>query len=729
VKISIASANLAAIDAGSPVPPQQLPAGWDTEFRFFADRDLPPRAEAISPRLQSKLPKMCGFEWFKDADLIGWLDCAYTVTTPGLAAWLIEQLGDADICLMRHPDRTGVSEEIAFMAQRMQQGDDYLISRYAGEPMAEQVQSYLSDPGFHDGWLAAAGCFVYRNTPTVRAAMKDWLIECIRWSSQDQLSLPYVLQRHGIEPRWMDASIWQSPHLRYDGHRATAGSGSPAPSAKSAQPSIAAYEVVQVRPSGYPHAEALTEIAECVHGGLRRLGLRSFYGEHPDCPVRQIVLGAHMLDGAALDSLPADAIIYNSEQIDSDSRWLTGPYVAALRTHEVWDYSAENVRRLTTLGVPSVQFVPVGYIPEQVRIPHPSDEIDVLFYGSVNPRRQHILDQLKAQGLNVVVLFGKYGEERDAAIARAKVVLIVHYYESKIFEVVRAAYLLSNRKAVVAEIGPDTFVEPDLRGAVRGVPYEQLVGACVELARDPAQRYTLGERAQQIFSARREEDILAAALRLAPQHAAVATPTLPATLQLGSGKDFRADCFNVDINPAWGPDAVFDVASPELLGSVLDTARFGKVRLTDNSFDNAIANDVLEHIGDLTTAMTNVLRLLKPGGTFNIVVPYDLGLGAWQDPTHVRAFNERSWLYYTDWHWYLGWMEARFDVVTLDVEMSPLGCELQQAGKSMTEIIRIPRAVDALRVKLRKRFLQDSERREAARRQPGRRLVQGATRA
>ena len=233
MKISIASANLAAIDAGSPVPPQQLPAGWDTEFRFFADRDLPPRAEVISPRLQSKLPKMCGFEWFKDADLIGWLDCAYTVTTPGLAAWLVEQLGDADICLMRHPDRTSVSEEIAFMAQRMQQGDDYLISRYAGEPMAEQVQSYLSDPGFHDGWLAAAGCFVYRNTPTVRAAMKDWLIECIRWSSQDQLSLPYVLQRHGIEPRWMDASIWQSPHLRYDGHRATAGSGSPAPSAGS----------------------------------------------------------------------------------------------------------------------------------------------------------------------------------------------------------------------------------------------------------------------------------------------------------------------------------------------------------------------------------------------------------------------------------------------------------------------------------------------------------------
>ncbi|HTV77205.1 MAG TPA: methyltransferase domain-containing protein [Steroidobacteraceae bacterium] len=716
MKICIVSANLGGIDVSARLPPQVLPAGWELEFKCFGDQDLPPRPLSLSPRMQSKYPKMCAFEWFADADLIAWLDSSFTVTTSGLAAWLIEKLGDGDFCLMPHVARRNVGEELAFMTQLMASGDPYLVSRYGGEPMAEQVATYLADGNFRDEWLSANGCFVYRNTPKNHALLKDWLLECIRWTSQDQLSLSYVMHRHGVVPRWMDCSLWNSPHMKFTGHV------TPAPAEAAPRADGTAFQIVQIRPQGYVHAEALTEVAECVYYGLKRLGVQAFHQTAPDRTARQIVLGAHLLDAAGLAALPADAIIYNSEQIDDDSRWLTSPYVGALKERTVWDYSNENVRRLQALGATRVQLVPVGYVPELARIPHVSDEIDVLFYGSINPRRQQILEQLKARGLNVMVLFGTYGEERDRAIARAKVVLIVHYYEAKIFEVVRAAYLLSNRKAVVAEAGPDTFVEADVREAIHAVPYDGLVEACVQLARDAPRRQELGARAHRLFAQRPEEAILATALQLpAPPSPAAAGPQapLPATLQLGSGKDFRSDCLNVDINPAWGPDAVFDVASPTLIGSALQTQRFGTVVLAENSFDSAIANDVLEHIGDLTTAMTNVLRLLKPGGIFNIAVPYDMGLGAWQDPTHVRAFNERSWLYYTDWHWYLGWTEARFDLVSLDVEMSPLGAELQRAGRSTEDIIRIPRAVDAMRVRLRKRYLQASERAEAACRQPG----------
>jgi len=141
-----------------------------------------------------------------------------------------------------------------------------------------------------------------------------------------------------------------------------------------------------------------------------------------------------------------------------------------------------------------------------------------------------------------------------------------------------------------------------------------------------------------------------------------AESVLPRILHIGSGKDFRADHFNIDINAAWGPDAVLNLASPTLIGSRVETRRFGASVIQEEYFDTLIANDVLEHIPDLAGAMTNALRLLRPGGVFQISVPYDLGLGAWQDPTHVRAFNENSWLYYTDWHWYLGWTAARFDV-------------------------------------------------------------------
>jgi SAM-dependent methyltransferase len=75
-----------------------------------------------------------------------------------------------------------------------------------------------------------------------------------------------------------------------------------------------------------------------------------------------------------------------------------------------------------------------------------------------------------------------------------------------------------------------------------------------------------------------------------------------------------------------------------------------------------IENDVLEHVPNLEMLMGNCLRLLNIGGKFIINVPYDLSYGAWQDPTHIRAFNQNSWLYYTSWFWYLGWFEYRFEI-------------------------------------------------------------------
>jgi len=133
-----------------------------------------------------------------------------------------------------------------------------------------------------------------------------------------------------------------------------------------------------------------------------------------------------------------------------------------------------------------------------------------------------------------------------------------------------------------------------------------------------------------------------------------------------------------------------------------------------------MVNDVLEHVPDLPAAMTNCLRLLKIGGELLVKVPYDLSYGAWQDPTHVRAFNERSFLYYTDWFWYLGWIDYRFDVAEMKYGYSPLGRELGERGTPREEILRTPRAVDELQVRLRKRATTDEERVDALRRQAGR---------
>lgn len=168
------------------------------------------------------------------------------------------------------------------------------------------------------------------------------------------------------------------------------------------------------------------------------------------------------------------------------------------------------------------------------------------------------------------------------------------------------------------------------------------------------------------------------------------------TLNLGSGKDFREDCLNADIQAIKNPDWLVDITNITW-GSTIST-RFGEIKIEKGMFDKIIANDVLEHISDLVAAMTNCKDLLSDKGEFHIHVPYDLSLGAWQDPTHVRAFNENSWLYYTDWHWYLGWKD-RFYLKELRLEKSKLAEEMNISDQMLTIL---PRMVDGMKVVLAK---------------------------
>ncbi len=171
-------------------------------------------------------------------------------------------------------------------------------------------------------------------------------------------------------------------------------------------------------------------------------------------------------------------------------------------------------------------------------------------------------------------------------------------------------------------------------------------------------------------------------------------------MNLGSGKDFRQDCLNADIQAIKNPDWVLDITKVPWEETI--STRFGEIKVEQGMFDSITANDVLEHIPDLVKAMTNCKDLLVEGGEFHIHVPYDLSLGAWQDPTHVRAFNENSWIYYTDWHWYLGWKD-KFVVKELQLVKSKLAEEMNISDQMLTIL---PRMVDSMKVVLVKSVVE-----------------------
>ncbi len=195
---------------------------------------------------------------------------------------------------------------------------------------------------------------------------------------------------------------------------------------------------------------------------------------------------------------------------------------------------------------------------------------------------------------------------------------------------------------------------------------------------------------------------------------------IPAKINLGSGRRFLEDHVNIDLNDAWKPDIVADISAAGAIGSNTryHTERFGEMVLAKDSFHSITASHVLEHVPDLVAMMTACRDLLVIGGQMHIEVPYELSYGAWQDPTHVRALNERSWLYYTDWFWMSGWSETRFVLRELRLRYSPFGEQLVRSGMDAQQIFRTPRAVDAMSAVLEKIALTAADRETLARETP-----------
>lgn len=188
---------------------------------------------------------------------------------------------------------------------------------------------------------------------------------------------------------------------------------------------------------------------------------------------------------------------------------------------------------------------------------------------------------------------------------------------------------------------------------------------------------------------------------------------IPSQLNIGSGRYFFLDYLNVDIHQQWEPDILLDITKPLFENDQKEysftSERFGTITLTEESVDKVIAWHILEHLPNVVTAMTNILRLLKTGGVVHIRVPHELSLGAWQDPTHVRAFNENSWIYYTQWFWYLGWTSHRFQEQEIRYVTSDLGNKMLAKGYKLEKLLLVPRAVREIDITLKKIELSPKE--------------------
>jgi hypothetical protein len=275
-----------------------------------------------------------------------------------------------------------------------------------------------------------------------------------------------------------------------------------------------------VEPDNYPHAAGLSELVNAWSHALAELGSRANVMRNTfSSQGVNVVFGAHLIDTPALaERLPANSVLVNLEQLRGSRLEAQPVYCDLLRRLPVWDHSRRNIVELRALtGNERAHRIGIGFVPQMQSIaPALEQPTDVLFYGSINDRRRAILSALQHAGMRVRCLYGVYGAERDRAIAEAKVVLNVHFYEDSIHEIVRTSHLLANRKAVVCECNADTEIDEDMRQAVVAKPYGELVEACIALVRDNTRRWEMERQGFDVFSRRSQSAMLAQAIAETP---------------------------------------------------------------------------------------------------------------------------------------------------------------------------------------------------------------------
>ena len=260
-------------------------------------------------------------------------------------------------------------------------------------------------------------------------------------------------------------------------------------------------------------SEILGSLTRMLVDGARELGIdvtltnslpRGFAG-------RALVLGANCFRMEELAGLTADSVVFNVE--NTTSVFMTGDYLHILRKFRVWDFDAKNAADLSRIIGKPVFHMKVFFVNRLARIFGTVDQdIDVLFYGTINDRRRTIIDQLAARDLRVEAADGVYGPPLDKLIARAKVVINIHYYINGRVEIIRLMDLLAHGKAIVTEVNAGEALDTDLMGGVAAAPYESLVQTALSLVRDMDRRTRTAQTGERAFRRRRADPILRGAL-------------------------------------------------------------------------------------------------------------------------------------------------------------------------------------------------------------------------
>ena len=191
----------------------QVSDRYEIVFNRIDDHVESSRKKAMSPRLRGKIPKMVVWEDHPGYDYYIWMDAGFSISDPSAIERMVDACIDVDACFFAHSGRSSVKQELDFVISLMNTGNQYLLDRYNGERMKEQVEEYYKDVTWKDNILFECGTFIYSKKVVENKnynLMKEWFYHNCIWSVQDQLSLPYLLHKFNINYKLLEGNVYSN---------------------------------------------------------------------------------------------------------------------------------------------------------------------------------------------------------------------------------------------------------------------------------------------------------------------------------------------------------------------------------------------------------------------------------------------------------------------------------------------------------------------------------------
>lgn len=191
MKILVVTAVVGGIDQPKEIPKQTV------EFeRFFTHE--PPAGVQGNDRMKALYYK-CNLTGFVGSDVIIWIDGKIQVQSADFIEQIITTLGDKDIAVLKHHERSCIYQEVDHIEHCMKKGNEYLLTRYANKPIRKQVEAYRYFGYPANNGLNDCAIIAMRNSIRMKDVCKYWWYDVYKCDGFDQTALQFHCWYNGVK--------------------------------------------------------------------------------------------------------------------------------------------------------------------------------------------------------------------------------------------------------------------------------------------------------------------------------------------------------------------------------------------------------------------------------------------------------------------------------------------------------------------------------------------------